>query len=306
MKKGKINFLNLLIGVAVILYAFFGTDFLKNVKQDTKNMKANIKKIDTKKVVADGNLKVTFIDVGQADSILIECNNHNMLIDAGNNEDGEKLASYLKKQNINHFDYVFATHPHEDHIGGMDDIIKQIKIDNFYMPDVITTTRTFEDVLDALEEKGIYYQVPDIDEEMNLSDAIIKVLYVGNNVSNLNESSVVLKLEYGNISFLLTGDATSEVENKIIDKNLKSEVLKVGHHGSNYSTSDDFLKKVSPKYAVISVGKNNVYKHPSNDVLNKLEKTSAKIYRTDEKGSIIFTSDGNNIEVTSENTDTNG
>lgn len=251
-------------------------------------------------------LKVSFLDVGQADSILINANNKYMLIDAGNNEDGEKLVMYLKSLGIEKFDYVVGTHAHEDHIGGIDNIIDSFDIGTFYMPDVITTTKTFEDVLDSLEKKNLNFDTPQIGSTFDLGKAKIETIYVGKDSKNLNNSSIILKLTYGNVSFLFTGDTESDVEKTLLNKDIESDVLKVAHHGSNTSSSNAFLKKVNPKYAIISVGTGNSYGHPKSVILDRLEKLGTKIYRTDELGTIIVTTDGEKIEVSNVKTDTNG
>lgn len=306
MNKKNINLFRIIIGFCILLYVIFGTSFLDNIKESTASI-ANISETEvTKKVEVDGNLNVYFIDVGQADSILITNNEHNMLIDAGNNEDGKKLVDYFKNIGITSFDYVVGTHPHEDHIGGIDDVINNFDISTFYMPDVITTTKTFEDVLDTLEAKNMSIEVPKIGDNFHLGNAKIEVMYAGDDTNDLNDSSIVLRLTYGNNSFLFTGDATSNVEKQILKKNINSDVLKLGHHGSQYSSTNDFLDVVKPKYAVISVGKNNSYGHPNNEILNKLNNRNIKINRTDQDGTIIFTSDGENISVETVKTDTNG
>lgn len=251
-------------------------------------------------------LRISYLDVGQADSILIQVNNEAMLIDAGNNNDGKGLVKYLKDRGINNFKYVVGTHAHEDHIGGMDDVILNFDIEHFYMSDAITTTKTFEDVLDALEEKQIKFETPKTDDEFKLGDANIKVIYVGNDSENLNNSSIVLKLTYKNIRFLFTGDMESSVEKTILDKDIQADILKVGHHGSSTSSSEKFIKIVNPSYAIISVGKDNSYKHPNKKTLNTLEKYNAKILRTDELGTIIFTSDGTQFNYTNINTNIDG
>jgi beta-lactamase superfamily II metal-dependent hydrolase len=174
------------------------------------------------------------------------------------------------------------------------------------MPDAITTTKTFEDVLDALEEKNISLTVPTVDDEFKLGNATLKVIYSGDSTNDLNDSSIVLKLIYGNNSFLLTGDATSNVEKELLSKDINTDVLKVGHHGSGYSSTESFLDKVDPKYAVISVGLNNTYNHPTSETLDKLNNRNIKIYRTDQDGTIIFTSDGTDLSVKTVETDTNG
>ena len=257
--------------------------------------------------IQDGEkLQIWFLDVGQADSILIQNGDANMLIDAGNNEDGKKLVSYFQSLGIETFQYVIGTHAHEDHIGGMDDIIDNFDIDTFYMPDAITTTATFESVLDSLEAKNIAFQTPSIDSIFKLGNATIDVLYVGTDDSDLNNTSIVLKLTYGNTSILFMGDAEKEVETIIEKKDISADVLKVGHHGSNTSSSKTFLEKVNPSYAIISVGTGNSYGHPSNTTIQNLENQNIQIYRTDENGTIIMTSDGTNITFQTIQTNTNG
>ena len=174
------------------------------------------------------------------------------------------------------------------------------------MPGVITTTKTFEDVLDSLDAKKIKFETPQIDSIINLGDLKISILYVGDDKTDLNNTSIVLKLYYGDTSYLFTGDATNEVEKMIINKDLKSDVLKVGHHGSQYSSSAKFIKEVSPKYSIISVGINNDYGHPKDVVLNKLNRINSTIYRTDRDGTILLKSDGKGIVIDKINTNTNG
>lgn len=302
-QKNIKKIINFVVAIIVIFIIVFKTDFLSDIKNTASVSNA----IDSsEKLDVTDDLKVYFIDVGQADCIYINEGNYNMLIDAGNNEDGEKLVNYFKSLNIEEFNFVVATHPHEDHIGGMDDIINNFKIDNFYMPDKLSTSKTFEDVLDALSNNNLNYHVPEKGENFNLGDALFKVIYSGDDTNDINDSSIILKMTYGSNSFLFTGDATSNVEKIILNDDIKSDVLKVAHHGSDYSTTVEFLDKVSPKYAVISVGENNSYNHPSNSTLDKLSKRNIKLYRTDINGTIIFTSDGNNLSVDTIKTDTNG
>lgn len=274
----------------------------------TNEVSKNInKRINEVPVTSEERLEVTFFDVGQADSILLENEGHYMLVDAGNNEDGPKLVNYLKNQNIHQFDYVIGTHPHEDHIGGLDNIIEGFDINTFYMPDVITTTKTFEDVLDALGEKNMTLSIPKTNATFKLGDATVKVLYVGTeDESDLNDTSIVLKVTYQNVSFLLTGDASTKVEEKLNPADLESTVLKVGHHGSSTATNEKFLNTVNPKYAIISVGENNQYEHPHTTVLNTLAAHNITTYRTDQDGTIKVITDGTNIEINTSKTDTNG
>ena len=290
----------LVIIIAGIFYLFEGYP----IEEKDQNTNQRVEEVP---VTAEDRLEVTFIDVGQADSILLENEGQYMLVDAGNNEDGPKLVTYLKGLGINQFNYVVGTHPHEDHIGGLDDIINNFNIKNFYMPDVITTTKTFEDVLDALENKNIALTIPNKNDTFKLGDATIKVLYVGSeDEKDLNNTSIVLKATYQNVSFLLTGDASTKVEGNLDRKDLESTVLKVAHHGSSTATNEEFLNLVNPKYAVISVGKDNQYNHPHTSVLNTLANHNITTYRTDEDGTIQMITDGVNIEINTMKTDTNG
>lgn len=294
-----------LIVLVILLLSYAYTTFINT---ENKNQEGPIKERKTEDVIfADENtLNVYFIDVGQADSILLENKGHYMLIDAGNNEDGPKLVNYFNEQDIKEFDYVVGTHAHEDHIGGMDDIIKNFKIDNFYMPDAITTTKTFEDVLDALEETNVIFQTPKVNQTFNLQNTTITTLSVTADEKNLNDTSIVLKVKHGTNTFLFMGDASTKIEKNLLNKDIKSDVLKVGHHGSRYSTSLEFLKKVSPEYAVISVGENNTYKHPHEEILKRLEEQNIQIYRTDKQGTILAKSNGSIITFSTIKTDTNG
>ena len=264
------------------------------------------KAVETYATPIEGVVEVYYLDVGEADSILIRDGEVNALIDAGNNADGEYIVKFFEDLGISDFKYVFGTHAHEDHIGGMDDIINNFNVSNFYMPDVITTTATFEDVLDSMLQKNMALQIPKIGEKLTLKNSVLEVLYSGTDENDLNNTSMIIRLDYGNNSFLFTGDATSQVERAVLNSNIDVNVLKVSHHGSKYSTTLGFLNKVSPEYAVISVGKNTSYGHPHEATLNKLTSKGIKIYRTDEMGTIIAASDGQNITFKTVQTNTNG
>lgn len=255
---------------------------------------------------ASGDLVVQFIDVGEADCTLISNNGHNMLIDAGNNRDGKLLVNYFKSIGINKFDYLITTHSHEDHIGGMNNIIKSFEIDKFYIPNVSVDNMTYKEVIKSLNNKNINKETPSEDSIIELGNSKLKVLSIRDDKEDLNKDSIVLKLYYGNISLLFMGDAPSDIEHSILNKDLKSNVLRVGHHGSRYSTSANFLYKVHPEYSIISVGNNNDYGHPHKVTIDKLNRVNSKIYRTDLNGTIIMTSDGNNISFKTIKTNTNG
>ena len=243
------------------------------------------------------NLIVYFIDVGQADSILIKNQDDTLLIDAGNNEDGQDVVNFIKGKGITKLNYVIGTHPHEDHIGGLDDVINSdIQIEKVLMPKMQTNTKTFEDVLDAIQNKGLKITAPKKGDTYTLGDASLEVMTDSiENKKNLNLSSITLLMKYGNNSFLFMGDA--ETKNEEARSWPQTNVLKVGHHGSNTSSSEDFLKQINPTYAVIMAGKNNSYGLPKQKILDRLAKIGAKVYRTDEEGTIMMISNGNNIEV---------
>lgn len=299
------KYIKFIVAIVIVGYLLFKIDFNDTVNETTSLVGDLKEELETelKKEEITDKLEVHFIDVGQGDSILLKTKNEYMLIDAGDSKSKKTLFSYFEKFNIKSFEYVVATHPHEDHIGSMDDIIKNYSIDNFYMPDVLTTTKTFEDMLDSLEEKNMTYKVPDIGERFYLGDAEIKVLYLNDDEDNLNDCSIVLRLVYGDSSIIFMADAGLSVEEEMMDgyDDLKSDLIKIGHHGSSYSSSTEFIEFINPKYAVISVGKNNSYKHPSSDVLKRLEKNEITVYRTDINGTIIFESDGEEIYLKEDN-----
>ncbi len=251
-------------------------------------------------------LKVHFIDVGQGDSILIQQisgdTRHNMLIDAGNNWDGNYLVDYLKKQGVNSLDYLIGTHPHADHIGGLDEIINNFNIEKVLMPRVTSNTQIFLDVVTAVKNKNLKITTPLVGDEYILGDAKWVVLAPANKeYGNFNDYSIVTRLEFGDNSFIFTGDAEELSESEILQnpniQGIESNVLKLGHHGSRGSTSDSFLSAISPQYAVISTGVDNSYEHPHGEILEKLKKRDIEILRTDMMGTIIITSDGNNLSI---------
>ncbi len=245
-------------------------------------------------------LKIHFLDVGQADSILVQSpTGKTMLVDAGNNDDGPMVVAYLKKQGIEKLDILVGTHPHEDHIGGLDDVIKNIDIGKLYMPKVSHTTKTFNDVLTAIKTKGLKVSTASAGVQLDLGgDMDAKMLAPkGDSYDDMNDYSSVIKLKYKSTSFLLTGDAGEVSEGEMLSKgfDLNADILKVGHHGSRYSTSERFLKAVSPEYAVICTGKGNDYGHPHKETLGRLATARIKVYRTDMDGTVIASSDGKNI-----------
>ena len=246
-------------------------------------------------------LKVHIIDVGQADCIFVQAPEKNMLIDAGNDADSNLIISYLKNLGISKIDIVVGTHPHEDHIGSLDTVINTFDVGKIYMPKVSHNTKTFEDVLTAIKNKGLKVTTAIAGVSLDLGKGLTAKMLAPNSskYNDLNDYSAVIKLAFGNTSFLFTGDAETVSEQEMLAKknDLKADVLKIGHHGSSSSTSEAFLKAVSPKYAVICVGKDNSYGHPDNNTLYTLAKNKVEVLRTDLNGTIIITSDGKNIEI---------
>ncbi|MGB9793043.1 MAG: ComEC/Rec2 family competence protein [Thermacetogeniaceae bacterium] len=251
---------------------------------------------------APARLVVHFIDVGQGDSILLQLpDGRTMLVDAGPDEAGSEVVSYLQREGVKRIDYLVATHPHADHIGGMDEVVRAFEIGKVYMPRVTANTESFENLLRSLRAKGLKI-TPARAGLAVLDEDGLKASFLAPcrlRYEELNDWSAVLKVSYGNTSFLLTGDAQAESELEMLASgaDLKADVLKVGHHGSSSSTSWAFLEAVSPKYAVICVGAGNDYGHPHRETLAKLAAAGVKVYRTDRDGTVVFVSDGESLSV---------
>lgn len=248
-----------------------------------------------------GENAVHFIDVGQGDSVLVKSNGKYMLVDAGEEDKGSVVVNYLKKQGIKNIEYVVATHPHSDHIGGIDDVINNFKVSNIIMPDVSAGTRCFENMLDAVEKNNVKAIKSELGYTFELGDFKCSILGPVNISDDTNNNSVVMKLVLGNDSILLTGDCSRDEENDILNKSgdISADVIKIGHHGSSTSSSEEFIRKVDPKIAVISCGKDNEYGHPHKETLNTLNKYGVKVYRTDLDGSVIAKCSGNGITIES-------
>ncbi len=252
----------------------------------------------TQEQTPSGELVVHFIDVGQGDAILIQQGNSAMLIDAGDNHMGQTVVSYIRKQGVTKLDYVIGTHPHADHIGGLSDVIPAFDIGKIILPDITHTTKTFEDMLLAIQAKGLKITKAEPGDSYALGSAKIDVLGPVNIRANaLNDASVVCKISFGSTAFMFTGDVESRGEADILNKgfNLSADVLKVSHHGSSTSSTQAFLTAVNPDHAVIMVGEGNRYDHPTQQILDRLTAMNIKVYRTDLSGTIVAVSDGSNI-----------
>lgn len=251
-------------------------------------------------------LEIYYFDVGQADSTLISYQNYHVLIDAGNTVDGVKLVPYFKELGIDHFDYVIATHAHEDHIGGMSRVVYNFPIDHFYMPNHSSEWKSYSNLMKALEKENVPLETPSVDSTFDLGDLHFMILWIGEDKEDYNENSIVLRLDFFNTSYLFMGDATGDSERNIDSNQLPCDVLKVGHHGSKYSSVAPFLETVKPKYAVISVGKENEYHYPHQVVLDKLEYLGVTVYRTDLNHTIHLQSNGRSIQFDFLETDLDG
>jgi len=245
----------------------------------------------------NSTLEVHFIDVGQADASLILCNGHAMLIDGGNSADSSLIYTYLKQRNITFLDYIVCTHAHEDHVGGLSGALNYASVGTAFAPVTEYDTKAFQSFTKYLSNSGISITIPNHGDTFDLGSAKCQIIGPVYPTDEPNNTSIVIKITFGETSFLFTGDAEVEEERSIIDQgyDISCTVLKVGHHGSDTSTSYLWLRESSPDYAVISVGSDNSYGHPTEATLSKLRDADVKTFRTDMQGHIICTSDGKSV-----------
>ena len=283
--------------ILIVLLFIIGVSGCANVDLDSPTSSEEDKTF----VASENKLIAHFIDVGQGDSSFIELpNGDTMLIDAGTASYGDDIIEYIESLGYQDIDYVVATHPHADHIGGMAEVIDAFDIETVYMPRAVSTSKTYENLLETIQDKGLSIKTGRVGVEVLNTDDLDIVMVAPNSeeYSNLNDYSIVLKITYGDTSFLYTGDAEDSLEE--ITGDIDSDVLKVGHHGSDTSTTREFLAKVNPSYAVISVGEGNSYGHPALSTIELLEGYTSNIYRTDLNGTVVISSDGVNINVDTE------
>lgn len=254
-------------------------------------------------------LKVHFIDVGQGDCTLVQTpDGRNVLVDAGDESSGDKIVDYLLTKGVHRIDLLVITHPHMDHIGGLTRVLAEFGVSRVLDTGYPHGSKHYKDILSIIESRKIDYRLardmrkPDVGTLVSSEVLWPPIDYEAGRDSELNNSSIVLKLTYQNVSILLTGDIQNESEGQLLanQQDLKSTVLKVAHHGSEYSTSNEFLQVVKPDYAVISVGRDNSYGHPHKDTLERLSAAGAQVFRTDENGTVVFTTDGTNVQVDAE------
>jgi len=303
-KKTKTSFLLILLALFTFLAGCGSAAKNEATVHNRTDVAMEEEKTEPNKVATtvNGKLVVSFINVGQGDCELLQLpTGQNMLIDAGISEAGPAVVSYIKSLGIKKIDYLIATHPHADHIGGMELVVKSFPIGKIYMTRGTTTTETFKDLLQTIKARGMTINTAKAGVTV-IDQNGLKISFLapcGNSYEELNNWSAVTKVQFGNTSFLLTGDAQELSENEMLKSgvNLQADVLKVGHHGSYSSTSPAFLKAVDPKYAVISVRQGNDYGHPHQVTLDKLSAAGGTVYRTDQNGTVVITSDGKNLSV---------
>lgn len=246
-----------------------------------------------------GNMEVHFLDAGQGDSILVQSEGVNLLIDAGTNEDEEMVVSYLKEQGVEKLDYVVATHPHIDHIGGMDAVIETFPVGICFLPEEMYDTESFQEVLTALNKEDVKVRHPEFMENYEIGNGRFVFITPDSTrqYEDINDSSLGIRLTNGTHSFLLCGDISRRIETEILDSgiSIQSDVMKLNHHGSQDANSWKFLKSASPSFVVITCGTRNEFGHPHEKVMKRVEKLGAGVFRTDLQGTIVFESDGKSL-----------
>ncbi|MGM9550542.1 MAG: ComEC/Rec2 family competence protein [Faecousia sp.] len=261
-------------------------------------------------VVSGDGLTVYFIDVGQADCALLECGGEYMLIDGGNRDDGQLVVSYLEQQGVETLSCVVCTHAHEDHVGGLPSVLAVYPTQAVYAPTRTYASKVFDDFVYYTDQQRLEITIPSPGDAWSLGEANVTVLGPVKSYAETNDTSIVLKVEYGETAFLFTGDMETTAENDMLDywggrMAWNADVLKVGHHGSNTSTGYRFLNEVDPDYAVISVGTGNTYGHPHEEPLSRLNQAGVTILRTDNLGTVIARTDGKAVTLTWDNQSAN-
>ena len=285
--------------IVILLSLLIGcTDALDDTSENLEDASVIIQSPDENQ----SELEVHFIDVGQADASLLICDGHAMLIDGGNAEDSNLIYSYLKSHNITKLDYLVCTHAHEDHVGGLSGALNFATVGTTYAPVENYDSKAFKNFVTYLDKQNLSITIPSHGDTFTLGSASCKIIGPIYASDEPNNTSLVIRVVYGETNFLFTGDAERVVEQDILNAgyDVSSTVLKVGHHGSDSSTSYLWLREVAPTYAVISVGKDNSYGHPTEDVLSRLRDADVITYRTDMQGDIICVSDGKNISFSVE------
>ena len=299
-----------LLAILLLLFSFTScdasqviNDFLAQIAPEGSTTTES--EIELPEVLPGSYFEAHFIDVGQADSALVVCDGYAMLIDAGNPDDDDIIIDYLEQYNITHLTYVVATHPHSDHYGAFTSVLREVTIDTVYSPFKVTDVSGFNKFINYVHyTKRNQVIVPEVGEQFYLGSARVTVLGpLRTDYEDINNTSIVLRIEYGDLAFLFTGDMEGEAELELVKTgvNLKADVIKVGHHGSYSSSWYQFLKEVQPTYGVISCGRDNEYGHPHESVLSRYRDADVKLYRTDMQGHIVCRSeDGKTLTFTTQ------
>ena len=302
-KKGLWQRLAALAAAAALVLSLAGCSGLPSVPGGSADVVPNpsasaAAAVDT----VDAPLEVHFIDVGQALSVLVECDGQFMLYDGGNVDDGSLIVSYLQSQGVEQLEYVFCSHAHEDHVGGLAAVMAKFPAGHAYSPVTESSTKCFNDFVKYTQQQGLQLEGPSVGTVWPLGSATVTLLGPVTGYSETNNTSLVLRIDYGNTSFLLTGDMENTAETDLVNSgaNLKADVLQVGHHGSSTSTGYLFLNAVLPEMGVISCGAGNKYGHPHEETLSILRDAGVDVYRTDLLGTITVSSDGQNYTVATE------
>ena len=313
--KNRSRIISVLLCICMLLCICSCTNKATQITKETNGtaQTESVTKTATPKDTTDyseHSFAVHYIDVGQGDAALVVCDDKTMLIDGGKPHASSIIYTYLKNLNIDYLDYIVASHADDDHIGGLSAPLAKMKVGNVLAPETEADTRSYESLKNKTAEQGLTIAHPKPGESLDFGSS--KIEFYGpitESESDRNNGSIVMKIIYGDTSFLFTGDAEREEEQEILNAgyDLSATVLKVGHHGSKNSTTYPFLREIMPKYAMISVGDNN-YGHPTEDTLSRLRDADVKVYRTDIQGDIIAISDGKTVTITTkknENAQTN-
>ena len=311
----KSDFSRVVLSIFIFIFILFLVWVGVKIYNPQGSMIAHIDENNESQEVVDqpldvsGDLLVYFLDVGQGDAIFVQNGNSCMVIDAGNNPDGKYISKYLRKElGIKRIDYLIGTHPHEDHIGGIDILIQDFEIGTLYMPDRKVEAKCYTDVVKYANEAGLKSISPTVGTTFKLGDAVCEIMTKNDNAEEINDTSIVVQLTFGNNKFLFTGDILEDAEKSRTWNDI--DVLKVSHHGSTYSTNESFFKQTKPEIAVIMCGKDNDYHYPHKAVLERLEANNCQnVYITSNDGTFFLISDGNTISVTQNalpNTDFDG
>lgn len=310
-KSGRYKLVNSLMAIILLIVAaFFGINLVpignENPKQPTQTVQQEQNQNSQVGELKDEKLVVHMIDVGQADCFLLVQDETTALVDCGTRSTGEDAIAYIKELGITQLDYVFGTHPHDDHMGGMYDVITSFEIGTIVIPKVKAgdvTSNWYQKLMQEISTGKYAVNYVNVGDEFELGVADMKVIGpINDPEGELNNYSTVLKVSLGEIDMIMTGDAEKEVEKDILNsgENIEAEILKLGHHGSDTSTSEEFLNAINPDYALISCKLGNKYEHPTKSTMELLEERNIEVYRTDESGTVVVTITSDDVSFSCE------